>query len=128
MRRLPRAFHTTHFCSLRLPAGLTATPYAACHRRFCLPVPAGPLGSLSARGGFTPSSAARAAGGGSAQQQRSAQLIAFSDFCQIVDMQFLTHIRRGTSISVMDFQPSSVPQDLSQALQLLAVTSEFKIG
>jgi hypothetical protein len=85
----------------------------------------GPLGSLGgARAGFTPSSAARAAG---AQQQRSAQPIAFSDFCQIVDMQFLTHIRRGTSISVMDFQPSSVPQDLNQALQLLAVTSESEV-
>lgn len=84
----------------------------------------GPLGSLGgARAGFTPSSTARGAGASSAQQQRTAQPIAFSDFCQIVDMQFLTHIRRGTSISVMDFQPSSVPQDLNQALQLLAVTS-----
>jgi hypothetical protein len=83
------------------------------------------LGSLGgARAGFTPSSAARTAGASSAQQQRSEQPIAFSDFCQIVDMQFLTHIRRGTSISVMDFQPSSVPQDLNQALQLLAITSE----
>jgi hypothetical protein len=87
---------------------------------------AGPLGSLGgARSAITPSSAARAAGASSAQRQRSAQPIAFSDFCQIVDMQFLTHIRRGTSISVMDFQPSSVPQDLSQALNLLAVTSEL---
>jgi hypothetical protein len=39
-------------------------------------------------------------------------------------MQFLTHIRRGTSISVCDFAPSSLPQDLSKALELLSVTSE----
>lgn len=92
----------------------------------CQCASAGPLGSLGgARAGFTPSSTARGAGASSAQQQRTAQPIAFSDFCQIVDMQFLTHIRRGTSISVMDFQPSSVPQDLNQALQLLAVTSEL---
>jgi hypothetical protein len=33
-------------------------------------------------------------------------------------------LRRGTSISVMDFQPSTVPQELPGALQLLAVTSK----
>lgn len=52
------------------------------------------------------------------------QPITFSDFCQVVDLQFLTHIRRGTSISVCDFAPSSVPQDLAKALELLSVTSE----
>jgi hypothetical protein len=55
---------------------------------------------------------------------RTAQPITFSDFCQIVDMQFLTHIRRGTSISVCDFAPSSLPQDLTKALELLSITSE----
>lgn len=55
---------------------------------------------------------------------RTAQPITFSDFCQVVDMQFLTHIRRGTSISVCDFAPSCLPQDLSKALELLSVTSE----
>lgn len=59
--------------------------------------------------------------------QRTAQPITFSDFCQIVDMQFLTHIRRGTSISVCDFAPSSLPQDLNKALELLSVTSECDI-
>eukprot|EP00775_Hariotina_reticulata_P001252 gene1252-1592_t len=66
-----------------------------------------------------PGSVARTPGG----SVRQAQPIAFTDFCQIVDMQFLTHIRRGTSISVMDFQPSTVPEELAGALQLLAVTS-----
>jgi hypothetical protein len=77
-------------------------------------VPAGALPPVADPVGHTP--------GGSVL--RSAQPITFSDFCQVVDMQFLTHIRRGTSISVCDFAPSSLPQDLSKALELLSVTSE----
>jgi hypothetical protein len=59
---------------------------------------------------------------------RTAQPITFSDFCQVADMQFLTHIRRGTSISVADFAPSSMPQDLSKALELLSVTSKLRLS
>lgn len=83
-----------------------------------LPVCAGALSSIAANDTNAPGSVCRTPGG----SIRQAQPIAFTDFCQIVDMQFLTHIRRGTSISVMDFQPSTVPQDVAQALQLLSIT------
>jgi len=59
-------------------------------------------------GGMTP-------GGGSG---RAAQPITFQDFLQVVDMQFLDHIRRGTSINMMDLAPGPVPNDLIEALRV----------
>jgi hypothetical protein len=39
-----------------------------------------------------------------------------------VDLQFLDHIRRGTSINMMDLAPGPTPQNLEEALSLLSVT------
>ncbi|KAI8473292.1 MAG: hypothetical protein J3K34DRAFT_519130 [Monoraphidium minutum] len=55
--------------------------------------------------------------------QRSAQLITFQDFLQMVDMQFLDHIRRGTSINMMDLAPGPVPNDLAEGLKALSLTA-----
>jgi hypothetical protein len=49
---------------------------------------------------------------------RAAQPITFQDFLQVVDMQFLDHIRRGTSINMMDLAPGPVPNDLAEALKV----------
>ncbi|GBF91718.1 hypothetical protein Rsub_04022 [Raphidocelis subcapitata] len=62
-------------------------------------------------------------GGGHAVASRAAQPITFQDFLQVVDMQFLDHIRRGTSINMMDLAPGPVPNDLTEALKALILTA-----
>jgi hypothetical protein len=57
-------------------------------------------------------------GGGHGTTSRAAQPITFQDFLQVVDMQFLDHIRRGTSINMMDLAPGPVPNDLAEALKV----------
>jgi hypothetical protein len=71
-----------------------------------------------------PGSVLRTPGGSRHQPQP----ITFQDFLQIVDMQFLDHIRRGTSINMMDLAAGPVPQTLSEALELLAITGMRSIS
>ncbi len=76
-------------------------------------------------GGATPGSVFGAGGAAALAAAAGAPTIPFAEFCQLADMQFLTHIRRGTSISAVDLAPSAAPTDLPAALVLLTITSEL---
>lgn len=61
--------------------------------------------------------------GGSQQQAGQAPAppaplapISFADFLQLIDMQFLDHIRRGTSITMVDLSAPPPPSTLEEAL------------
>jgi hypothetical protein len=61
--------------------------------------------------------------GGSQQQGSQAPApsaplapISFADFLQLIDMQFLDHIRRGTSINMVDLSAPPPPSTLEECL------------
>lgn len=54
--------------------------------------------------------------------------ISFQDFLQLVDMQFLDHVRRGTSINMADLAADPPPRSLAECLTLVALVAPEVAG
>lgn len=56
-----------------------------------------------------------------AHSVQKAVAITFHDFLQLVDLQFLDHMRRATSINVMDLATDPMPRTLSESYHLVGL-------